>query len=100
MTRPQCDAPVSNDDLLDYWIHAIDGKDAEQTEEHLFRCPACSARFEAMAGSHGRGRGSERQNEEEERAADHVPDAIGCALRRARASHSARVLAAVSGVVP
>jgi len=49
MTMPQCDAPVSNDDLLDYWIHAIDGKDAEQTEEHLFRCPACSARFEAMA---------------------------------------------------
>jgi len=52
------------------------------------------------AGSHGRGRGSERQNEEEERAADHVPDAIGCALRRARASQSANVRAAVSGVVP
>ena len=52
------------------------------------------------AGSHGRGRGSKRQNEEEERADDHVPDAIGCALRWARPSHSARVRAARSGVVP
>ena len=46
---PQCDAPVSDDDLLDYWIHAIDGTDAERIEEHLFGCAACSARFEAMA---------------------------------------------------
>ena len=49
MTTPQCDAPVSDDNLLDYWIHAIDGTDAEQIEEHLFRCAACTARFEAMA---------------------------------------------------
>ena len=51
---PHCDAPVSDDDLLDYWIHAIDGKDAERIEEHLFACAACGARFEAM-GSLGVG---------------------------------------------
>jgi len=49
MITSQCDAPVSDDDLLDYWIHAIDGQDAEQIEEHVFRCAACGARFEAMA---------------------------------------------------
>ncbi len=48
MTSP-CDAPVSDDDLLDYWIHAIDGQDAERIEEHLFTCASCSARFQAMA---------------------------------------------------
>ena len=46
---PPCDAPVSDDHLLDYWIHAIDGRDAERIEEHLFTCASCSARFHAMA---------------------------------------------------
>ena len=48
---PRCDAPVSDDDLLDYWIQAIDGKHAERIEEHLFTCGACAARLEAMAST-------------------------------------------------
>ena len=46
---PRCDAPVSDDELLDYWTHAIAGTDAERIEEHLFSCGDCSARLEAMA---------------------------------------------------
>jgi hypothetical protein len=45
---PQCDAPVSDEDLLDYWTRAIDGTDAERVEEHLFSCATCTARLEAM----------------------------------------------------
>jgi Putative zinc-finger len=45
----RCDAPVSDDDLLDYWTHAIGGAEAEQLEEHLFTCGACTARLEAMS---------------------------------------------------
>jgi hypothetical protein len=48
MTSP-CDAPLSDDDLLDYWTQAIAGTDAELIEEHLFSCAACSARLETMA---------------------------------------------------
>jgi hypothetical protein len=46
---PRCDAPLSDDDLLDYWIHAIDGEDANRIEEHIFACGACAARFEGLA---------------------------------------------------
>ena len=47
--KPQCDAPVSDDDLLDYWTRTIDGTDAERIEEHLFSCGTCAARLDAMA---------------------------------------------------
>ena len=33
---PRCNAPVSDDELLDYWTQAIAGPDAERIEEHLF----------------------------------------------------------------
>ncbi len=46
---PQCPAPVSDEDLLDYWADAIAVTDAERLEEHLFSCGDCSARLEAMA---------------------------------------------------
>ena len=46
---PQCDAPVSDDDLLEYWTRAIDGAEAGRVEEHLFICGACAARLDAMA---------------------------------------------------
>ena len=46
---PQCHAPVSDEDLLDYWADAIAVTDAERLEEHLFSCGDCSARLEAMA---------------------------------------------------
>ena len=46
---PPCTTPVSDDDLLDYWTHVLEGADAERTEEHLFSCGDCAARLEAMA---------------------------------------------------
>jgi hypothetical protein len=46
---PDCAAPVPDDDLLDFWVAAIDATDAERIEEHLFSCAACTARLEAMA---------------------------------------------------
>ena len=45
----RCDAPVSDEDLLDYWTEAIAGPDAERIEEHLFSCAGCAARLDAMA---------------------------------------------------
>jgi hypothetical protein len=45
---PHCDAPVSDDDLLDYWTQAIAGSEAERIEEHLFTCGTCAARLDAM----------------------------------------------------
>jgi len=47
--KPPCDAPASDDDLLDYWTRTIDRTDAERIEEHLFSCGACAARLDAMA---------------------------------------------------
>lgn len=46
---PQCDAPVSDDDLLDYWTRTIAGTDTDRIEEHLFACGGCAARLDAMA---------------------------------------------------
>ena len=46
---PRCDAPVSDADLLDYWIQAMPEMDAGQIEEHLFSCGECTARLDAMA---------------------------------------------------
>jgi hypothetical protein len=45
----RCDAPVSDEDLLDYWTEAIAGPDAERIEEQLFSCADCAARLDAMA---------------------------------------------------
>ena len=44
-----CSTPVSDDDLLDYWVEAMAGSDAERIEEHLFACGECAARLDAMA---------------------------------------------------
>jgi hypothetical protein len=44
----RCDAPASEDDLLDYWTGAIAGTDAERIEEHLFSCGECATRLDAM----------------------------------------------------
>lgn len=46
---PDCAAPLSDDDLLDYWVEAITGSDAERVEAHLFACSECAARLDAMA---------------------------------------------------
>jgi hypothetical protein len=45
----RCDAPVSDDDLVDYCTETIAGADAERIEEHLFSCAGCAARLDAMA---------------------------------------------------
>ena len=36
---PPCDAPVSDDDLLDYWIHAIDGRTPNESKSIFSRAP-------------------------------------------------------------
>jgi hypothetical protein len=46
---PRCVAPVSDDELLEYWTNAIGGTDAERIEEHLFSCGNCADRLQAMA---------------------------------------------------
>lgn len=45
---PRCDAPVTDDELLDYWTGAMEVAAAERLEEHLFSCASCAARLEAM----------------------------------------------------
>ncbi len=50
---PRCNAPISDDDLLEDWTHATDGAGAERIEEHLFWCGDCAARLEAMASLGG-----------------------------------------------
>ncbi|HTH03816.1 MAG TPA: hypothetical protein VL882_26250 [Vicinamibacterales bacterium] len=45
----RCDAPVSDDDLLEYWTHPMSGSDADRIEDHLFSCAECAHRLEAMA---------------------------------------------------
>jgi hypothetical protein len=44
----RCDAPASDDDLLDYWTGAMPGTDADRMEEHFFSCGECAARLGAM----------------------------------------------------
>lgn len=46
---PPCNAPISDDDLLDYWIDTIDDIDAERIENHLFSCGECAARLQTLA---------------------------------------------------
>ena len=38
---PPCHAPISDDELLEYWIDAADEATANRLEEHLFSCPDC-----------------------------------------------------------
>lgn len=49
----RCQAPVSEDDLLDYWTRAIDELEAERVEEHLFSCGDCAARLETLVSIGG-----------------------------------------------
>jgi anti-sigma factor RsiW len=46
---PRCDAPLSDDDLLDYWTDAAADGTVERVEAHLFACAECTARLQAMA---------------------------------------------------
>jgi hypothetical protein len=46
---PPCNAPISDDDLLEYWIHPTDEAGTNRLEEHLFSCTDCARRLEAIA---------------------------------------------------
>ena len=46
---PPCDTPLSEEALLDYWIHATPANEVDGIEEHLFSCDDCSARLAAMS---------------------------------------------------
>jgi hypothetical protein len=45
----RCDAPLSEDELLDYWTEGLADADAERVETHVFSCAECAGRLEAMA---------------------------------------------------
>jgi hypothetical protein len=46
----QCQAPIPDATLLDYWARDLrDGAEMNQVEEHLFACGDCSARLHDMA---------------------------------------------------
>jgi len=47
--NPPCPSPLSDEELLDYWIDAIPSSDADRVEQHLFSCDDCSSRLEAMS---------------------------------------------------
>lgn len=47
---PSCNAPISDEALLDYWARDLaDGDETDRVEEHLFACGDCSARLHEMA---------------------------------------------------
>lgn len=47
---PQCQAPIPDMTLLDYWARDLsEGSALDRVEEHLFACGDCSARVQQMA---------------------------------------------------
>ena len=47
---PQCQAPIPDRTLLDYWARDLaDGDATDRVEEHLFACGDCSARLQRLA---------------------------------------------------
>lgn len=47
---PECEAPIAETALLDYWARdPAETHDTERIEEHLFACGACTARLQALA---------------------------------------------------
>jgi hypothetical protein len=47
---PNCNAPIPDGTLLDYWARDLaDGDETERVEEHLFACGDCSARLHQVA---------------------------------------------------
>ena len=47
---PQCQAPIPDRTLLDYWARDLaDGDETDRVEEHLFACGDCSARLHLLA---------------------------------------------------
>jgi hypothetical protein len=48
-----CASPVADERLIDYWSRDLPEADTAALEEHLFACPDCSARLEAVAAVAG-----------------------------------------------
>jgi len=47
---PRCQAPISEETLLDYWARELaEGDETDRLEEHLFACGDCSARLSQLA---------------------------------------------------
>lgn len=47
---PQCQAPIADTTLLDYWAHDLaDGDQVDAVEEHLLACTDCAARLQRLA---------------------------------------------------
>jgi len=48
---PECQAPLADSTLLDYWAHDLaDGDQVDAVEEHLFVCAGCASRLQRLAG--------------------------------------------------
>lgn len=62
MTQP-CPRPVSDEALLDWWAGELPAAGRPGLERHLFSCPACSRRAEALAAIAGGVRGLVRAGE-------------------------------------
>ncbi|MEQ1908535.1 MAG: hypothetical protein ABMA15_06915 [Vicinamibacterales bacterium] len=46
----KCQAPISDETLLDYWAHdPSEGDETDRVEEHLFACGDCSGRLNDLA---------------------------------------------------
>lgn len=48
-----CDARISDDVLLDYWLGDVAIGDADALEQHVFECENCTARLERLASLQG-----------------------------------------------
>jgi Putative zinc-finger len=48
-----CDAPIRDENLLEYWCRDLSGRDADRIEEHLFACAGCAARLDRLASLQG-----------------------------------------------
>jgi hypothetical protein len=47
---PQCETPISEGTLIDYWARDLeDADETQRVEAHLFGCADCSARLERLA---------------------------------------------------
>jgi hypothetical protein len=45
----ECDVPIGDEFLLDYWSGDLTGQETDRLEEHVFECGDCASRLEEMA---------------------------------------------------
>lgn len=49
MTGPRCATPIELEPLVGYWLGELPAPAEAPIEEHLFGCPTCTRRLEALA---------------------------------------------------